>query len=81
MQCSQEALDFAYQLAQLAEGLSGAEIALVCREAGLKALSEDMRIETCDASAIMVSKGHLESALQEVKQRGKQNPAKPSLFS
>ena len=29
----------------MAEGLSGAEIALVCREAGLKALTEDMKIE------------------------------------
>lgn len=49
MLCSSEAIEFADQLANLADGLSGAEIALVCREAGLLALSEDMRIETTDS--------------------------------
>ncbi len=33
------------EIAQQAVGLSGAETALICREAGLKALSEDFRIE------------------------------------
>ena len=57
MQCSEDALEFSEQLAELADGLSGAEIALVCREAGLKALSEDMKIETTDD--IKVGKTHL----------------------
>ena len=41
------------------EGLSGAEIALVCREAGLKALTEELRIETAEASEIRVTLEHL----------------------
>jgi len=57
MQCSEDALEFSEKLAELADGLSGAEIALVCREAGLKALSEDMKIETTDD--IKVGKTHL----------------------
>jgi len=57
MQCSEDALEYSEKLAELADGLSGAEIALVCREAGLKALSEDMKIETTDD--IKVCKNHL----------------------
>ena len=57
MQCSEDALELCEKLAELADGLSGAEIALVCREAGLKALSEDMKIETTDD--IKVGKTHL----------------------
>lgn len=81
MQCSSDALELGEILAELAEGLSGAEIALVCREAGLKALSEDMKIETTDSHDIKVGKIHLESALQEVRQRGKQSASKSSLFN
>ena len=46
-------------LALETEGFSGAEIALVCREAGLKALTEDMRIETAEPSEIKVTIAHL----------------------
>lgn len=58
-------------MAELSEGLSGAEIALVCREAGLKALTEDMKIEKAGSELIKVEITHLETALCEVKQRGK----------
>lgn len=51
--------------------MSGAEIALVCREAGLKALSA--QIETEDLAAIQVSQIDLTEALTEVKARGKPN--------
>lgn len=81
MQCSSDPLELGEILAELADGLSGAEIALVCREAGLKALSEDMKIETTDSHDIKVGKIHLESALQEVRQRGKQSAFKSSLFN
>lgn len=39
-----EEIDFV-KLAEHAQGMSGAEITLVCREAGLKAITEDMNIE------------------------------------
>lgn len=57
-------------LARDSEGFSGAEIALVCREAGLKALTEELRIESMEASEIKVTINHLAEALQEVKVRG-----------
>jgi SpoVK/Ycf46/Vps4 family AAA+-type ATPase len=50
--------------------LSGAEIALVCREAGLLALSMDNSIETTAAADIRVSVEHLGKALADVKLRG-----------
>ena len=74
MQCSSDALELGEILAELSDGLSGAEI-------GLKALSEDMKIETTDSHDIKVGKIHLESALQEVRQRGKQSASKSSLFN
>lgn len=52
MQCTETCRQQTTRLATLAEGLSGAEIALVCREAGLKALTQDMRIETHDSNDI-----------------------------
>ena len=60
-------------LAEAAEGFSGAEIALVCREAGLKALTEDLKIETAEPADIRVTLHHLEQALNEVKVRGTKN--------
>ena len=39
-----EELDYT-KLAKEAEGMSGAEITLVCREAGLKSLTENNNIE------------------------------------
>jgi AAA family ATPase len=73
MQCSEPAQNSSEKLASLSEGLSGAEIALVCREAGLKALSENMNIEKLDSHDIKVECQHLEKALEEVKLRGKPN--------
>ena len=70
MQHEASALEAVQTLAAESEGLSGAEIALVCREAGLKALSEELRIETVEASEIRVTLGHLQGALAEVKVRG-----------
>ena len=51
------------ELATESEGFSGAEIALVCREAGLKALTEDNKIETTAESDILVKEIHLKQAL------------------
>ena len=51
------------ELATESEGFSGAEIALVCREAGLKALAEDNKIETTAESDIVVKDIHLKQAL------------------
>ncbi|CDW86820.1 spermatogenesis-associated protein 5-like [Stylonychia lemnae] len=59
------------KLAQLSEGMSGAEIALICREAGLKALTQDMNIEKEDTQQIKVTQEHLELSLNEVRMRGK----------
>jgi len=63
MHCSEDAMTSSERLADLSDGLSGAEIALVCREAGLKALTEDMKIEKLASSDIKVECSHLESAL------------------
>ena len=65
------------ELAKKSEGLSGAEIVLICREAGLFALSEpfprdsagDM-IEKKQANEIFVEQKHLEQALVGVLARG-----------
>jgi len=51
--------------------MSGAEIALVCREAGLIALSTNNNIEDKEATQIEVTADHLVEALQGVKLRGK----------
>ena len=37
------------------EGMSGAEISLICREAGLKALTDNMNIEKDDIDSIKVT--------------------------
>ena len=44
---------------------------LVCREAGLLALTEESKIEECTASEIFVRSDHLYTALMGVKHRGK----------
>ena len=44
-------------------GLSGAEIVLVCREAGLLALTEGSSIETVAANDILVTVDNLKQAL------------------
>jgi SpoVK/Ycf46/Vps4 family AAA+-type ATPase len=49
--------------------MSGAEICLICREAGLMALTEN--IEKADMDEIFVKQAHLEKALLDVKNRGK----------
>ena len=73
MQHEPSALEGLESLGVNSDGFSGAEIALVCREAGLKALTEDSKIETAESSDILVTLQHLESALAEVKVRGKKN--------
>ena len=76
-------IDFV-KLAQMTEGMSGAEITLICREAGLMALTEDSNIEKASMEDIVVKDSHLEKALHEVKNRGKSNSSifdKPSLFT
>lgn len=60
------------KLAAECEGMSGAEIALVCREAGLLSLSEDNSIENLEAANIQVKGSHLSAAARDVKARGKQ---------
>lgn len=75
MQHEPSALEHLQSLAGDSEGFSGAEIALVCREAGLKALTEELKIETAEASEIKVNLQHLQSALAEVKVRGGKNKA------
>jgi ATP-dependent 26S proteasome regulatory subunit len=42
------------KLSTKSEGMSGAEIALICREAGLMALTEDSNIEKPGMDHIMV---------------------------
>ena len=59
------------KLAQNSEGMSGAEICLICREAGLMALTEDFNIEKTAVENIFVKQAHLEKALHDVKNRGK----------
>ena len=84
MQHSEDALERLDKLGSDANGFSGAEIALVCREAGLKALTEDNKIETMEESDIKVTASHLEQALAEVKQRGNKSAKsekKQSLFN
>jgi SpoVK/Ycf46/Vps4 family AAA+-type ATPase len=56
--------------------MSGAEIALVCREAGLFALSDNNSIEVASAEEIFVTSNHLSRALADVKARGKQSKSK-----
>lgn len=52
----QKADDIDYALFGLkTEGMSGAEISLICREAGLKALTENMKIEKDDLNSIKVT--------------------------
>lgn len=51
--------------------MSGAEIALICKEAGLKALSEDLKIETSEIEEIKIKMNHLLESLKEVRERGK----------
>ena len=58
--------------------MSGAEISLICREAGLLALTEDSNIEKAAIENIFVTQKHLDAALAEVKARGK--PQQHSLF-
>lgn len=64
--------------------MSGAEITLICREAGLMALTEDSNIEKASMEDIFVKELHLEKALHDVKNRGKSSNSsifdKPSLF-
>jgi SpoVK/Ycf46/Vps4 family AAA+-type ATPase len=55
-------------LAKDSDGFSGAEIALVCREAGLRALTE--QIEAKNAQEIYVESKHFLEALEGVKNRG-----------
>ena len=51
----------------------------MCREAGLKALTEDNKIETTAESDIIVKDIHLKQALQEVRVRGKKDGNKLSI--
>ena len=46
--------------------MSGAEISLVCREAGLMALTEDQNIEKAGMDEIFVKHTHLMKSLQDV---------------
>ena len=71
-------LQLSIQLAKDSDGFSGAEIALVCREAGLRALTE--QIETKKAEEIYVQDNHFMEALEGVKMRGKKKD-KTSLFN
>jgi len=71
MQASEDAKSAAPSLGEESEGMSGAEIALVCREAGLLALSFENNIEQKEANSIFVEASHLKQALQDVKARGK----------
>jgi len=71
MQASEDAKSAAPSLGEESEGMSGAEIALVCREAGLLALSFENNIEQKEANSIFVEAIHLKQALQDVKVRGK----------
>ena len=53
--------------------MSGAEISLVCREAGLMALTEDQNIEKAGMDEIFVKHAHIMKSLQDVKMRGKKS--------
>lgn len=56
-------------LAKESEGLSGAEMSLVCREAGLKALTFDSNIEKL-SDDFKIGSNFVYAALKEVKERG-----------
>ena len=59
------------EIAVLGEGLSGAEMSLVCREAGLKALTFDSQIEKItNMDEFVIDKRFVEEALKDVKNRG-----------
>jgi ATP-dependent 26S proteasome regulatory subunit len=59
------------EIAVMGEGLSGAEMSLVCREAGLKALTFDSQIEKIsNMDEFKIDKRFVEEALLEVKNRG-----------
>lgn len=72
------------EMAAACDGFSGAETALICREAGLKALSADNRIEQMktdeDMKAFKIDRIFVEKALEEVKARGKKEEPKKTLF-
>ena len=59
------------EIAVLGEGLSGAEMSLVCREAGLKALTFDSQIEKItNMDEFVIDKRFVEEAMKDVKNRG-----------
>lgn len=60
MQSKENARAFTKTLAERSEGMSGAEIALVCREAGLLALTQNNNIEKAQSEEIFVEEIHLE---------------------
>ena len=76
MQTTDDCVGVVDQLALQSEGLSGAEIALVCREAGLAALARERAIETLSAAEIRVDAGCLTAALAAVKRRGNQSSSR-----
>jgi ATP-dependent 26S proteasome regulatory subunit len=47
----------------MSEGMSGAEITLICREAGLMALTEDSNIEKASMEDIVVKDSHFRKSL------------------
>ena len=69
MQVDETAASCLPELAQMTDGFSGADIALIMREAGLKALTEDGKIEVAEADEIKVSASHLKQAALDVKER------------
>jgi len=65
------------EIALQSKGLSGAETALIPREAGLKALTDGSRIETLEsAESFSVGNEFVMRALNEVKERSKQARSK-----
>ena len=62
-------------IATNSEGFSGAEMSLICREAGLKALTQDNKIESMNTQeeidSFKILKHHIIDAMNEVKKRGK----------
>ena len=64
------------EIATASEGLSGAEMALICREAGLKALTQDARIEKDEMDSFKIENRFVLKAMQEVKVRGKKEEKK-----
>ena len=65
------------EYAKLTDGLSGAETSLICREAGLKALTFENKIEKLNNQSDMlefrIEKHFIDLALLEVRNRGKKN--------